>query len=207
MPVLVLYIRRGDSALRRVQFNVSLLRMVINRALVVTIFLFGYGFAQSDTTENRTRLQAEATVEIQYDGQVGSGIILITSHPTSCTNLVSSNSSGTLSNSITTTSRLPTTMSIKTSLTSATPFNTPPSFGVSRTQMINATSTGQQLFSTNMGSSQTVTGATATQSLPEKSTPSTSQSSFIAGSGTRPGVSWSHVVFWAVVAELVTGFL
>ena len=176
--------------------------MAINRALLLVI-LFNYGFAQSDT-ESCTRLQAEAIVEIQYDGQVGSGIILMTGNPTSCADLVSSNPSSTISNS---TSTLPTTTSSKTSLTSATPFNTPPSFGVSRTQMINATSTGQHLFLTNIGSSQTLTGATATQSLPEQSTPSTSQSSFVAGSGTRPGVSWSHVVFWAVVTGLVTGFL
>ncbi|CZR52129.1 uncharacterized protein PAC_02006 [Phialocephala subalpina] len=179
--------------------------MAINCALLLVI-LFGYGFVQSDTAESCTRLQAEATVEIQYDGQVGSGIILMTSNPTSCANLVSSNSSGTLSNSITTTLTLPTTTSSKTSLTSATPFNTPPSFGVSRTQMINATSTGQHRFPTTIGSSQMVTGATATQSLPEHSTSSTPQS-VVAGSGTRPDVSWSHVAFWAVVTELVTGFL
>lgn len=173
--------------------------MAINRALLLVI-LFGYGFAQSDTAESCTRLQAEGTVEIQYDGQVGSGIILMTSNPTSCDNLVSSNPSGTLSNSTTTTSAVLTT-------TSAPLFNTPPSFGVSRTQMINATSTGQHLFPTAIGSSQMLTGATASQLPPETSNSSTSQASVVAGSGTRRGASWSHVFFWAVVAELVTGFL
>ncbi|KAG4414682.1 hypothetical protein IFR04_012164 [Cadophora malorum] len=176
--------------------------MAIIRALFLVI-LFGYGFAHTDTAESCTGMQAEATVEIQYDGHVGSGIILMTSNPTSCANLVSSNPTGTLSNSITATSTLPTTTSSKTSLTSATPFNTPPSFGVSRTQIINATSTGQLYFPTAIGSSQIMTGATGTQILPGQSTSPNSQSSIIAGSGTRPDVKWSHVVFGAIATELI----
>lgn len=205
MPVLVLYKRREGSATCRIQSNVSSLKMAINRALLLVI-LFGYGFAQSDTAESCTRLQAEATVEIQYDGQVGSGIILMTSNPTSCGNLVSSNPSRTLLDSITTTSTSTTTLG-KTSLTSTPLFHTPPSFGFSRTQMINVTSAGQHLFPTTVGSSQMVTGAAASQTLPETGTSSTSQASIVAGSGTRPCASWSHVFFWAAVTEIITGFL
>lgn len=179
--------------------------MDINRALLFVI-LFGSSFAQSDTAESCTRLQAEATVEIQYDGQAGSGIILMTSNPTSCAALVDSNPSRTLSSSKTAPSMMISTTSSKTFLTSATSFHNPLPFGISRTQMINATSTGQHLFPTATGSSQMVTGPTASQSLSVPST-STSQTSFVAGSGTRPGVSWSHMFFWAAVTELVIGFL
>ncbi|PVH67412.1 hypothetical protein DL98DRAFT_600521 [Cadophora sp. DSE1049] len=180
--------------------------MAINRALLLLI-LFGYGFAQPNTAESCTGLQAEATVEIQYDGQVGSGIILMTSNPTSCASLVSSSSTGTLPNSTTATSTSPTAMSSKTSLTSATPFNTPPSFGVSRTQIVNATSTGQHYFPTTIGSSQIMTGATGTQILPGHSTSSNSHSSLMVGSSTRLDVEWSHVVFGAIATELIMGVL
>ena len=180
--------------------------MAINRALLLVI-LFGYGFAQSDTAESCTRLQAEATVEIQYDGQVGSGIILMTSNPTSCGNLDSSDMSEALSDSTTTASTVSTTTLSATSSTSAPLCKTPPSFGVGRTQMINATFPGQHVFPVNTGSSQMVTGAIATRIQPEHSNSVTSPSSVVAGSGTRPGASWSHVFFWAAVAELITGFL
>ena len=65
--------------------------MVILYAILVIIFLFGSGFAQSDTAKSSNSLQAEATMEIQYDGEIGSGIILMTSYPTSCTTSVTSN--------------------------------------------------------------------------------------------------------------------
>lgn len=188
-------IKGGGSVLCGVQFNVSSLRMVTNRVLLVVAFLFGSGFAQSGTAESCTRLQAEATVEIQHEGQAGSGVILMTSNPTSCAAFVDSNPSGTLSSSVT-----------AISTTSATSFHNPLSFGISRTQMINATSTGQQLFPKTTGSSQILTGVTASQSLSEPST-STPQTSLVAGSGTRPDVIWSHVFFWAAVTELVIGFL
>lgn len=167
--------------------------MVINRALLL-IILFGYGFTQSNI-ESYTRLQAKITVKNQYNGQVGFGIILMTNNPMSCNNLVSLNSSSTLLTFITITSRFLTAMSSKIYLTSTTSFNTPLSFEASRTQMTNVTSTSQFLFSTTIKSSQMVTGATITQSLPGYSTSLTSQSSLVFGSSTRPGISWSHVIF------------
>lgn len=161
--------------------------MAIKRALPL-IILIAYGFAQSNTSKSYIGLQAEATVEIQYDGQIGSGIILMTGNPASVE---------TYSYSVTTTSTLPTTTSSKTTLPLATAFNTPLSFGASRTQIVNAT----------IGFSQMVTGVTATQILPEHSTSSPSQSSIVAGSGASPCISWSHMVFWAVATELIIGCL
>jgi hypothetical protein len=168
--------------------------MVIIHTILVIIFLFGSGFAQSDTAESSKSLQAEATVQIQYDGEVGSGIILMTSYPVSCTSSVTSitSSQG--------------TMPILTSLATNTPFNTPLVFGTSRTQMINATSTSQYLSQTASSASQIMTGATATQTLPESST-SIPQASPVAGSGTRLHDVWSHVFFWAAIAEIMSGYL
>jgi hypothetical protein len=67
--------------------------MILIHAILLIIFLFGSSFAQSDTSESSNSLQAEATVEIQYDGEVGSGIILMTSYLVSCTTSVTLNSS------------------------------------------------------------------------------------------------------------------
>jgi hypothetical protein len=181
--------------------------MVVIRAILVVIFLFGSGFAQSDTADSSNSLQAEATVEIQYDGEVGSGIILMTSYPASCTTSITSNSITDTSSTSTTlvVSNLSTTP-IWTSSTSSNPFNTPPIFGTSRTQMINATSTSQYLFQTATGASQMMTGITATQNLSESSTP-TPHASPVAGSGIRFHAIWSHVFLWAAVTEIVSGFL
>ena len=194
--------------MHKIEPNASFLRMVIIHAILVIILFFGSGFAQS--AESSNSLQAEATVEIQYDGEVGSGIILMTSYPVSCTTSVTSNSSTNSSSTSTTlvTSGQSTTPTWTFS-TSSTPFNTPPIFGTSRTQMINATSTSQYLFQTATGASQMMTGTTATQNL--SSTPSP-HASLVAGSGTRfhvtwSNVTWSHVFFWAAVAEIVSGFL
>jgi hypothetical protein len=193
--------------------------MVINRAILAIIFLFCYGFAQSDTAGSRNSLQAEATVEIQYDGEVGSGIILMTSYPASCTTSGPSsssivNSSSSTANSSVSTSLIVSSQSttpISTSSTSSPPFNTPPIFGTSRTQMINATSTSQYLFQTATGASQIMAGTTATQNLSVSNT-LTPHTSPVVGSGTRfhvtwSDVTWSHVFFWAAVAEIVSGFL
>ncbi|KAH6704332.1 hypothetical protein BKA61DRAFT_680587 [Leptodontidium sp. MPI-SDFR-AT-0119] len=179
--------------------------MVINQALVVVVFLFGYGFARTDTAESCTSLQSEATVEIQYDGQVGSGIILMTTNPTSCANLGSFHPSGTSQDITTTISALSTKTSSQAPWTSATTFNTPLPFGFSRTQMINATSTGKHVPPASMGSSQILNAPTASQILPETST-YLSSSRPVAGSGIHLDVPWYHVVFWAVVTELITGF-
>ncbi len=167
--------------------------MVITHAILVIIFLFSSGFAQFDTAESSKSLQAEATVEFQYDGEVGSGIILMTNYPVSCTASVTSitSSQG--------------TKPILTSLATNTPFNTPPVFGTSRTQVINATSTGQNLFQTASSGSQIMTGVTSTQSLSASSTP-TPNASPVAGLGIRPNAIWSHVFFWAAVTEIVSGF-
>ncbi len=189
-----------------IQFDVSFLRMVIIRSILPIIFLFGSGFAQTDTAESSNSLQAEATVEIQYNGEVGSGIILMTSYPASGTTCVTSNSS-TITSSTSTTlvvSSLSTTP-IWTSSTSSTPFNTPPLFGTSRTQMINATCASQYLLQTATGASQIMTGITATQNLSESSSP-TSRASPVTGSGIRFHDPWSHVFIWAAVVEIVSGF-
>jgi len=42
--------------------------MIMNRAVLMIIFLFGYAFTESSIAESSTLIQAEATVEIQYDG-------------------------------------------------------------------------------------------------------------------------------------------
>ena len=184
-----------------IQFDVWFLRMIIIHAILLIIFLFGSGFAQSDTAESSNSLQAEATVEIQYDGEVGSGIIPITSYPASCTTSVTSNS---ITNTpITSTTSLSITPIWTSSCTS---FNTPPIFGATRTQMINTTSTSQYLFQTATGASQVMTGIMATQNLSGSST-STPQASPVTGSGTRFHNIWSHVFFWAAVAEIMSGYL
>jgi PBP1b-binding outer membrane lipoprotein LpoB len=130
-------------------FDVSFLRMVIIHAILVIIFLFGSCFAQSDTAKSSNSLQAEATVEIQYDGEVGFDIILMTSYPASCSTSITStsNTNTSITNTTLVVSSLSTTP-ISTSSTSSTSFNTPPIFGTSQTQMINATSTGQYRFQT-----------------------------------------------------------
>jgi hypothetical protein len=190
-----------------IQFDASFLRMVIIHAILVIILLFGSCFAQSDTAWSSNSLQAEATVEIQYDGEVGYGIILMTSYPASCTTSVTSNSStNTLSTGTTLVVSSPSTTPIWTSSTSSPQFNTPPVFGSSRTQMINATSTSQQLFQTATGASQMMTGIMATQNLSESNTP-TPHASPVAGSGTRFHDIWAHVFIWAAVTEIVSGFL
>ena len=140
----------------KIQSNVSSLMMVIDRAILAIIFLFGYGFAQPGAAESSNSLRAEATVEIHYDGKVGSGIILMTSYPASCTTSNSTtiiSSLSTVTSSITTLSASmaliassPSITETWTSSTSSIHFNMPPPFGTSRTQMINATSTGQYLF-------------------------------------------------------------
>jgi hypothetical protein len=63
--------------------------MIMNRAVLAIIILFGYAFAESDAAESSTSIQAKATVEIQYDGLVGSSIILMTSDPASYTTSIS----------------------------------------------------------------------------------------------------------------------
>lgn len=187
--------------------------MVVNRALLTIIFLFSYGFAQSGPAESSSSLQAVATVQIQYDGEVGSGIILMTGSPASCTTSDISSLSTVISNSnITAPSAStvlivssPSTAKIWTPSTSSTSFNTPPVFGTSRTQIVNATATGQYLFPTATGSSQMMT-ATDTQSPPESSAP-TPHASLVAGLGIRPDAVWSHVFFWAAVTEILLEIL
>ena len=189
--------------------------MVTNRVILALIFLFGYGFAQSTTAQNSGSLQAEATVEIQYDGEVGSGIILMTSSA-SCvasvtpSSIISSPSTATSSAGTSANQALivsgPSTTAIWTSPTPTTPFNTPPVFGTTRTQMINATSAGQPLFPMATGSSQMITATSITQSQSESSTP-TPNTSLVVGLGIRPDITWSHVFFWAAITEIVLGFL
>lgn len=77
----------GQCSLFQIPYNVSFLRMVTNRAILAFIFLFGHGFAQIDAAQSSNSLQAEATVEIQYDGEVGSGIILMTTSPSCITSV------------------------------------------------------------------------------------------------------------------------
>ena len=68
-----------------------------NCVLLAIIILLGYSFARSITAESSNLLQAEAIVEIQYDGKVSSSIILITNYLVSSTISVASNSSTTIS--------------------------------------------------------------------------------------------------------------
>jgi hypothetical protein len=164
--------------------------MIIIHAILVIIFLFGSGFAQSDTAKSSKSLQAEVTVEIQYDGEVGSGIILMTGNPVSCTTSITASQG---------------VMSILTSLATNTPFNTPPVYGSTRSQMINATSTGQYLFQTATGTSQIMTGVTTTQN-PSDSSSQTVHASPVTGSGMRLD-PWSHVFFWAAVIEIISSFI
>jgi hypothetical protein len=124
--------------------------MVIIYAILL-IFSFGSGLAQYDIAGSSNSLQAEATVEIQYSGEVGSGIILI--HPASCTISDTSNS---ITNTLFTSTTSPSTTPIWTSSASSNFFNTPPIFGTSQMRIINATSTSQYLFQTATGPSQTM---------------------------------------------------
>ncbi|PMD55349.1 uncharacterized protein K444DRAFT_634182 [Hyaloscypha bicolor E] len=162
----------------------------MNRIVLVITILFGYGFAQSGRAESSTFEQAEATVEIQYGGQVGSGIILLTSDPASGTATATPNSRATAQS----TAFL---VGAGTPLSSSTLFNTPPVFGTSRTQMINDTALSHYLFPTATGSSQIMPG-TATQSLSEPNTSSPSPT-LVSGPGIRLAITWSHVFFWAAI--------
>ncbi len=189
-----------------IQF-VSFLRMVVIHAILLIIFLFGSSFAQSNTAESSNSLQAEVMVEIQYNNEVGSGIILMTSYPVSCTTSVTSNSS-TISSSTSTilvVSSL-STMPIWTSSTLSTLFNTLPIFGTSRTQMINTSCASQYLLQMTTGASQIMTSIIATQNLSESST-SISRTSLVTGLGIRFHDPWSHIFIWAAVTEIVSGFL
>jgi hypothetical protein len=176
--------------------------MGIYRTVLTIIFLFSYTFIQPGIAESSTLTQAEATVEIQYDGQVGSGVIAITSDPSCCTNSVGSNA-GTITFSTDTTLRALNTTATPTSSSSSSHFNTPPVFGTSRTQVINVTSIGQNMFPTATGSSHIMTDAMASHSL-SQSTPSATP---VAGLGSRREVTWFHIFFWATITEIILGLL
>jgi hypothetical protein len=70
--------------------------MIINRAVLIIIFLFNYAFAEFNIIESSTLIQAEVTVEIQYDSQVNSSVILIISDTAYYITSVTSNSSITI---------------------------------------------------------------------------------------------------------------
>ena len=203
----------GRSLWSLIRSNVSFPRMIVNRATLATIFLLGYSIAEPGTSDSSISMQAEATVEIQYDGEVGSGIILMTSCPAACTVSDASSLSAMISCSDSTADSAstaliassPSTTVIWTSSTSSTSFNTPPIFGTSRTQMVNVSSTAKYLFPTATGSSQMIT-ATNTQSSSESSTPDP-HASLVAGLGIRPDGAWSHVFFWAAVTEILLELL
>jgi len=149
--------------------------MAINRALLWVI-LFGYGFAQSDTAESCTRLQAEATVEIQYDGQVGSGVIQMTRHPESCTSTTYPVQD--ITTPIATTAVVVNNSNPITTMTpvdSSISFNTPPIFGTGPTKALNTTTSRPP---------QVISGTQATQVSSDFRAP-TPNSSPITGSGTR----------------------
>jgi hypothetical protein len=166
--------------------------MVVIRSLLEFIFFLGYAFAHSGIVESSSFEQAEATVEIQYGGQVGSGIILLTSDPASGTDTATPNSRQTAQG----TAFL---VGAGTPLSSSTLFNTPPVFGTSRTQIINDTALSHYLFPTATGSSHIMPG-TATQSLSEPNTSSPSPT-LVSGPGIRLAITWSHVFFWAAIVS------
>ncbi|KAH8799090.1 hypothetical protein F5884DRAFT_812651 [Xylogone sp. PMI_703] len=135
--------------------------MVINCVILVISLLFGYGFTLSVTGSG---VPAEATVQIQYNGEEGSGIITMTSptltHEASITTSFRS-TKNTLDTS--TTSVFP-ALGYTSSPTS--PFNMPPVFGASRTQMVNSTSSTQHLCPTAKYSSRVIGSSIATQNSP-----------------------------------------
>jgi hypothetical protein len=185
----------------------SLARMLLNRATLAVIFLSTHCFAQSLTAESSTSLSVEATIEIQYDGEVGSGIIPMTSYPVTCTTGTTPCAStlSTMNSDVATIASEESTVisSPNTIATSTITLNNPLVFGASRTQMINATS-NSQYFPTATGSSQMVTGTMATQNTSGSSTP---YASVTVGLGIRPDVTWNHMLFWATVTEILLSVL
>jgi hypothetical protein len=162
-----------------------------NCVLLAIIILLGYSFARSITAESSNLLQAEAIVEIQYDGKVSSSIILITNYLVSSTISVASNSSTTIS-SLSTTSIISTiTSSTSTELTSSTSniyFNKSPLFSTSQTQIINATSTDHYVSPTATDCPRGKANTMATQNL-LKSNSSFPLVSIVVGLGIRPNVT------------------
>ena len=179
--------------------------MAIDRALLLFTVL-SYGFAQSDTVKSITRSQAEATIEIYHDGQVGSGIILMTDNPISCGDPVLSTLKEILTDTVTANLVVLITTSSLRPLTSALVFHTPPPFGGSRKEMINTTSISQQLYLT-IAASHVVIGSTVGPTLSQTGTSTTSEASNIAKLSSYPYTSWYHVLFWVVVMEIMTSFL
>ncbi|KAH8797681.1 hypothetical protein F5884DRAFT_814978 [Xylogone sp. PMI_703] len=158
--------------------------MVINWAILVISLLFGYGFATG------SEVPAEVTVQIQYNGEEGSGIITMT-RPTPTHEAFITTSFQSTKNALGTgtTSVFP-ALGYTSSPTS--PFNMPPVFGASRTQMVNSTSSTQHRSPTAKNSSRVIGSSIATQNSPG---PAISQ---INHSGTTVTTSRHWVVLWAL---------
>jgi hypothetical protein len=158
--------------------------------ILAIIFLFGYRTAQPSVEE---------TVRILYVREAGSDNVLTplpcsisgTSSPSNLTSRSSTNVSSISAVSIV----YPNTTTFSVSPAS---LNTPPVFGANRTEIVNATSTGQHLLPTATGSSQRTTG---TANIPSP------YSSPVAGLGIRSDVAWSHVFVWAAVTDVLLGIL
>jgi len=181
-------------------------KMAINNSLVMFIFSIACCFAQSGIAMSCASLQAEATLEIQYGGQNGSGVIMATSYPTSCTvsDLLSLNKNTQDSSAIIQTTSL-TSISMSSSnlipsMISDISSHTPPVFGTGGTQVINATTAGQYQFASVTGSAWTATGTTG------YSTP-TPYASINIGFGTHPGVCWSHLFLETGIIWIIPGIL
>jgi len=165
--------------------------MVVTRAPLMSVFLLGYALAHSGASNNCAGLLADATVEIQYDGQVGSGVIQMTRHPESCTGTTYPVTTPIASTAVVVDNSK--TISTMTPVDSGISYNTPPAVGTSPTKVLNATTSRPP---------QIVSGTQATQ-VSSDVRASTLNPSPITGSGSRANVAWSHVFLWTAIAEII----
>jgi hypothetical protein len=152
--------------------------------LLTLICLFGYGFAQSSSVEISNSLQAEVTVQFNFNGEVGHGTILLTS--------ISSPTPGFLLSPSPTSSNL----SVASLTATCTPSNTPPVFRAIFALTANST----------VGSYQTATGSSRAM-IGNISRNTASPSAGLVRSGIKCDVTWPHLFFWAAVVELMPVFL
>jgi hypothetical protein len=179
--------------------------MAILRAILASIFLFGYGISRLNTSGDSNLLAAE-TVQSLRRGQAASDSLLLARYAQPCIISASWNTSPLTSRSCapqpctskTSNVSILNTAEIWTPSMLPTTFNLPPMIGASRTAMINATSTKQYINLTATAPSQRMTDTVNTPPP---------YASLVIGLGVRPDVAWSHVFFWAAVTEIVLGIL
>ena len=167
--------------------------MILKLVIRLICLLLCLDSAHSHAAVRWNSSQEEETVEVQYDGEIGTGIISMTSYPTSFATAISD------SNTTTSNSSVPKVVGSCTS-TASNVFKSPPAFGASQAQIKNTSSSGY-LFPTATASSQMVTGTSGISNLSDLNL------SQFSGLSVRSIVFKFHVLFWAAVAEIALDML